>query len=270
VSVDPTGLAPGTNTGSIQIEGPKNRVAVEISLTVMEPPGPTASPTSLTFDYQLGSPAPPAQSISVGSNIANAVGFTASATTESGASWLLINPTSGVTPAIVQASVNTALVVPGRQAGAITIASLDGSLRRTITVVLNVTATSIAVQGLLHGATLAPTPIAPGQIVTLTGAGLGPATGVVATPTAAGAIESRLAGVRVLFDGVPAPLLYVRDDQINAIVPYALYGRVSARVQVEGAAGLSVPIEAKVVDAAPGIFTAGPAGRGQASALNAD
>jgi uncharacterized protein (TIGR03437 family) len=99
---------------------------------------------------------------------------------------------------------------------------------------------------------------------------LGPETGVIAQPSAAGAIESRLAGVRVLFDGVPAPLLYVRADQINAIVPYALQGRLSTRLQIESGSDYSIPIELRVVDAAPGLFTSGSVGRGQAAALNSD
>jgi uncharacterized protein (TIGR03437 family) len=94
--------------------------------------------------------------------------------------------------------------------------------------------------------------------------------GLVARPTAAGAFESRLGDMRVLFDGVPAPLLSVRIDEIQAIVPYAIYGRASARVQVEAGASLSIPIEAKVVDAVPGLFTSGSLGRGPAAALNAD
>lgn len=89
-------------------------------------------------------------------------------------------------------------------------------------------------------------------------------------PSAAGAFETQLAGVRVLFDGVPAPLLFVRNDQINAIVPYAMYGRVTTRLQIEFSGSSSIPIELKVVDASPGLFTAGSLGRGQAAALNAD
>jgi uncharacterized protein (TIGR03437 family) len=65
-------------------------------------------------------------------------------------------------------------------------------------------------------------------------------------------------------------LLSVRHDRINAIVPYALHGRTTARVQVEIQDKLSIPIEVKVVDSAPGIFTVSGLGRGQAAALNAD
>jgi uncharacterized protein (TIGR03437 family) len=169
------------------------------------------------------------------------------------------------------ATVQTASLVPGKHNANITVTPVDPTARPSVVAVsVTVSASTIGVQGLLHGAALSPTPVAPGQIVTLTGFGLGPAVGVAAAPTAAGAYETRLAGTRVLFDGIPAPLLYVRNDQINCIVPYATYGRFSTKVQVEAGTDFSVPIEARVVDAAPGIFSGGSNGRGQAAALNAD
>jgi uncharacterized protein (TIGR03437 family) len=140
----------------------------------------------------------------------------------------------------------------------------------TVPVNLTVTAPKLELRELLHGATLTPTPVAPGLIVTVTGSGLGPAAEAVAQPQPGGVYTSQLAGVRLLLDGVPAPLLAVRNDRINAIAPYALHGRATARVQAEVQGKLSLPIEVRVVDAAPGIFTAGGLGRGQAAALNAD
>jgi uncharacterized protein (TIGR03437 family) len=270
VSVNPAVASPGSNTGTIRITGPWNELAIPVTFTVLEPLGPTAAPTSLTFDYELGRSAPPAQSISVGST-GGPVGFTANATTDSGGNWLVVTPTAGTAPTTLAASINTATLVPGRHTGKVTIGSADPTVpARTVSVTLNVTSSGVSVLGLLHAATFAPTAIAPGQIVTITGTGMGPATGVSARPTAAGAIESRLADTRVLFDGVPAPLLYVRSDQINAIVPYSMHGRLSARVQVEAGTSLSLPIEAKVVDVAPGLFTTNSNGRGQAAATNAD
>jgi uncharacterized protein (TIGR03437 family) len=62
--------------------------------------------------------------------------------------------------------------------------------------------------------------LAPGTIVSIFGAGLGPAApagGVLQ----AGRLTTEVAGVRVLVNGVAAPLLYVSDTQINAIIPYA-------------------------------------------------
>ena len=55
--------------------------------------------------------------------------------------------------------------------------------------------------------------------VTLFGAGMGPVSGVIPT-IEDGKLPTSVAGVRVLFNGLPAPLLFVREDQINALVPF--------------------------------------------------
>jgi uncharacterized protein (TIGR03437 family) len=270
VTVDPRGLAPGSYTGSIEVTGPNNTLRVPVGLTLAEPPGPNVTPAAITLTHQLGSPAPAPVSIGISSN-GQPVSFTAASTTETGIAWLTVSPAAGSTPAAVSAVINPTLLVPGKQSGTIRISSTDGLVQRSIPVSLTVSASSVGVESVLNGATFAPTAIAPGQIVTITGAGLGPALGLVSKPTAAGAIESKLGDIRVLFDGVPGPLLYVQTNQINAIVPYALSGRLSAKVQVESAGtNFSIPIEVKVVDAAPGLFTSGIGGRGQAAALNAD
>ena len=59
----------------------------------------------------------------------------------------------------------------------------------------------------------------------------------------------------MLFDGIPGPMIYASARQTSAVVPYAVAGRLSTRVQVEYRANLSNPIELRVVEAAPGIFT---------------
>ena len=58
--------------------------------------------------------------------------------------------------------------------------------------------------------------LTPGMIVTLFGTGMGPADGVIAS-LEDGKVPTSVAGVRVLFNGFPAPLLFVREDQINAL-----------------------------------------------------
>jgi uncharacterized protein (TIGR03437 family) len=262
-------LPPGTNGGRILVTGPNNQLSIPVSVTTPEPAAPTATPETVTFAHQLGGRGPAPQDIMIGST-AEAIRFTATAKTESGVRWLNVSPASGTTPAAVSASVDISQLVPGRHSGTITIATADGSIQKSIGVTLTVSAAPLVVQGLLNAATLTPSPIAPGEIVTITGSGLGPVTGVAARPSAAGAFESRLSDVRVLFDGVAAPLLFVRNDQINAIVPYAMHGRFSARIQVESGTSFSVPIEARVVDSAPGVFTATGTGKGQIAALNSD
>jgi uncharacterized protein (TIGR03437 family) len=269
VFADPVQRSPGTLNGSIEIVGPNNRLTIPVSLTIPEPEPPAVTPAGLTFSYELGNSRPPSQVLHIGAAAAP-VTFTASASSESGVNWLSTSPGSGSAPGAITASVDPALLTPGTYTGNILLSFAGSSAVVTVPVTLSVTAPRLVMRELLHGATFAPTPVAPGQMVVLTGTGLGPVTEVAAQPSPGGVFGSQLAGVRLLLDGVPAPLLAVRNDRINAIVPYTLHGRTAARVQVEIQDQLSIPIEVKVVDSAPGIFTVGGLGRGQAAALNAD
>lgn len=270
VSVDSKGLPPGENNGIIGIAGPKNELKIPITFKVVEAPGPTVTPSSVQLSYKLGAPPPAPEMLSVASNTTNAVGFVATPATASGVNWLGVSPAGGLSPAVIAVSVIPGSLTPGTHLGTITVSSTDQLVKRTVPVNLNVSASAIGTHSVLHAATLAPSPAAPGLLVTITGSGLGPEAGVTAKPTAAGAIDTQLAGTQVFFDGVPAPLLYVRNDQVNAIVPYSVYGRATVKVQVQRGADYALPIEMRVVDSAPGIFTAASSGRGQAAALNAD
>ena len=60
--------------------------------------------------------------------------------------------------------------------------------------------------------------IAPGEIVSLYGTGLGPARPIAVTPQN-GAFPTSAGGVQVLVNGTPIPLLYLSATQINAELP---------------------------------------------------
>jgi len=63
-------------------------------------------------------------------------------------------------------------------------------------------------------------PAAPGQLLSLFGAGLGPQTGISGFAAGQTFLPTSLANVQVTFDGLPAPLLYVSSGQINVQVPF--------------------------------------------------
>jgi len=65
--------------------------------------------------------------------------------------------------------------------------------------------------------------IAPGEIISLFGMGLGPAIPVTASPLN-GFFPTSLGGVQVLVDDMPIPLLYVSASQINAEIPSPING----------------------------------------------
>ena len=130
--------------------------------------------------------------------------------------------------------------------------------------------------GVLNGATKfgggrVPVSIAPGEIVTLTGFGIGPDSGVVYQADAQGAVPRQLAGVQVLFDGEPAPVLYVQSRQINAVAPMELKGQAQTTITVVYNQALMGSIQGTVEpDGVPGIFRIRPDASPQAFATNED
>ena len=112
--------------------------------------------------------------------------------------------------------------------------------------------------------------IAPGQIVDIWGTGLGPATLGGLTLDANGMVSTSVSNVRVLFDGIPAPIVYVTATQCSAVVPYFGASNATTHVQVEYQGTRSDPLTVPVSATAPGLFTANASGTGQGSILNQD
>lgn len=112
--------------------------------------------------------------------------------------------------------------------------------------------------------------VAPGEIITIFGSNIGPATPAFSKPSADGLIPKELAGVKVSFDGMLAPLLYVSSTQTNTIVPFAVAGNTSTHVVVTYNGNLAWQISLPVNEASPGLFTSDSSGRGQAAVLNQD
>jgi uncharacterized protein (TIGR03437 family) len=113
-------------------------------------------------------------------------------------------------------------------------------------------------------------PVSPGELITIFGSVLGPRIGAGASWDQEWKVPGALAGVRVLFDGVAAPLLYVSDRQINAVVPFGVATRSVTQMQVERDGVLSAPRPLNVAAATPGIFSIPLDGVVQAAALNED
>ena len=82
--------------------------------------------------------------------------------------------------------------------------------------------------------------VAPGELATIFGQGIGPSQGIAVTAfdPATGKLPTEVGGVRVFFNDIPAPLLYVSATQVNAQVPFEVAGanpaRVNVRVEFDG------------------------------------
>jgi uncharacterized protein (TIGR03437 family) len=79
--------------------------------------------------------------------------------------------------------------------------------------------------------------IAPGEVISIYGLHLGPPAPVLAAFDANGLLPTTLGGMQVTINNTAAPLIYVSDQQINAIVPLGASGPTAAmRVSFNGAA----------------------------------
>jgi uncharacterized protein (TIGR03437 family) len=112
--------------------------------------------------------------------------------------------------------------------------------------------------------------VAPGEIVTVLGSGMGPSTLAPLQVSSDGHIPTSLSGARILFDGEPAPLIYVSDQQSSAIVPFDIAGKTSVNVQVEYNGVVSGAVNLPVFESRLGIFSFSASGAGQAAIVNED
>jgi uncharacterized protein (TIGR03437 family) len=95
--------------------------------------------------------------------------------------------------------------------------------------------------------------VSPRELISLYGIGIGPAAPQTAlTPN--NKIPTSISGVQVLFDGVPAPLIYAGASQINTIVPAAVSDRATTTISIVTPAGSIAGPTLPVVATQPVVF----------------
>jgi len=212
----------------------------------------------------------------------------ASSTTD-GASWLTAQPvlspvyTSGqvpMTPATIDVFAGASQLPPGTYSGAVTIsAPANSSNVAAVPVTLTVAAapppqpqsgTLPLVTAVLNAGSQATSGISPGELLTIFGQNIGPATPVGFTLGADGRVTTVLGGAQVMFDGIAAPLLYASSTQLNVIAPYEIAGSAATSISALFNGTTTLAGAYPVVASSPGIFTLGSGGSGQGAVLNQD
>jgi len=129
VAVNPSGLAAGTYTGTIQVASSgatgspvTTSVTLVVSSATVVTPTLSASPSTMSFAYTIGGTSPASQPILV-SATPSAVSFTGAAATTSGGSWLSATPASGTTPGTVNVSVSPSSLAAGTYTGTVKVTS---------------------------------------------------------------------------------------------------------------------------------------------------
>jgi uncharacterized protein (TIGR03437 family) len=127
---------------------------------------------------------------------------------------------------------------------------------------------AIQLNAVVNAASNVGSAVSPGEIVTLYGTNIGPTTAAGFQVNAGGTYAKSLGGTSVLFDNVPAGVIYASAIQVNAVAPYGIAGQSTTQVQVEyqgvPSSAISVPVQA----AHPGLFTVDSSGLGGGAILN--
>lgn len=146
------------------------------------------------------------------------------------------------------------------------------SLRASAVVTFGTVSPTISRAGIISAASFQEGGgVAPGQILTVFGSGLGPTALAGAQFSADGKfLSGTTGGTQVLFDGVPAPMIFSYAGQISAIAPYEIAGKATTSVVLTYGGQTSNAVSVPVVSAAPALFTAAASGTGQAAIFNHD
>jgi uncharacterized protein (TIGR03437 family) len=127
------------------------------------------------------------------------------------------------------------------------------------------------IKSVVNAASFIGGPVSPGEMVTIFGTGIGPATAAYATTDpATGKLATTIGGVRVLFNGTPAPMVYASSTQVSAVVPYEMALIPSPSVWIEYAGETSNAYRLSLAASAPGLFAQNSSGSGLGAILNQD
>ena len=129
---------------------------------------------------------------------------------------------------------------------------------------------TVTAAGVANAATFTAGAVAPGEIITVFGAGFGPAAIAGLTVNSAGLVSTAIGTTQVTFDGVPAPLIYAVSGQLSAVVPYEVAGKSSTVMLVTDSGNFSPAVTLPVAPSSPAMFTLNQSGSGQVAMVNQD
>ncbi len=246
------------------VAGRSGTITLFTGLTTPPPPTLTVtqegSPANISLSANSATIASPASDGRISVNTGD--GCPWAATTD--ASWLTIYPGSTSGTGNGGISYHALANTSDTRTGSIHV----GALTYTITQ-LAPAAPPVVLSSVNSAASYRTDAVSPGEIVTLFGKGMGPAT-IATLQVVGGKVTNSLAGTQVLFDGTPATMIYTLAGQVSAVVPYAVSGKSSTQVQVQyqnqTSNALTVPVQA----AHPAIFTLDASGLGPGAILNQD
>jgi uncharacterized protein (TIGR03437 family) len=220
----------------------------------------TSEPASIVQSFQLGGAA-----VSVTASITGTGTVALSASTQSGGNWLSVTPNGGSLPLTVAINMDPSALPDGTYLGTIS----AGHAAIPVTILVGDPGPKLPANGIVNAASFQGGAVSPGEIVAIFGTGIGPKIPYNAQVWD-GVMRTKLAGTRVWFGDVPAPISYAEANFLIAVVPYGVAGQSSVQVQVENLVARTPPFSIPVVAATPALFMANSPGNCQVAALNQD
>lgn len=272
VTANSAGLAAGVYIGAVTFIASgvaSGQFSVVLVIEDGPPPALVAGPGMLSFQFQVGEAVRSAPTPVCVSSASFPLTFNVQVTTSGGGGWIKSRVASATTPACIDWDINTTTLPPGTYTGNIVISSGLQS------VVIPVMATVTGQPGLpllgsaASGASEVSAAVSPGEILVIHGINLGPMTPVSGS-VVQGQFSTSVSGTGISIGGIPSPILYVSPTQINTVVPYEVASQSNVTLQVHASGGSTSEWALPIVTSAPGIFTLGGGGTGDAAVLNAD
>ena len=156
-------------------------------------------------------------------------------------------------------------------AGNVYIADAGDDRIRILTPSAAATSLLPTVMSVTNAASYATGAVSPGELVTIFGTSIGPATAASATTDlATGKLATTIGGVQVLFNGTAAPMIYASSTQVSAVVPYEMASVASPSVWIKYAGQASNAYQLTTTTTVPGLFTQNASGSGPGAVLNQD
>ena len=280
VTANGSQLSQGTYSGVVTVFVPgtsNSPLYVQVSLTVGPEAPFTVTPTTLNFTLQKGGALPASQTVQLASSSGSVVSFNAVAIAPPGSTngvvFVTVTPASGTTPGSLTVSLNQTAVstlAAGSYADLINLTSASATgTTQTIPVTLTITTPGPpSITSIVNGASFQSGSVSPGEVISIFGTNIGPATPAGLTLTSTNTVATTLNTTSVTFNGVAAPLIYVSLNQINAIVPYEVAGMQSVPVVVTTGGTDSSSFMVNVAPSDPAIFSLSQNGSGQGAILD--
>ncbi len=142
VSIDPTGMSPGTYQAAAVLTSPQaanSPLPVQVTLTLLPGPSLAAQPNNVALGLTQGFTATATTSVSLTSD--SPIAFSASAQTSSGGNWLSVLSSSTSTPSVFTVTAAAGNLAPGVYSGAIVVTSsqaVNGSITIPVTLTISV------------------------------------------------------------------------------------------------------------------------------------